>query len=293
MKKTQRKLLSFLLSVLGVVTVIFLIYIWQERFRGGSGKPAIICPTDSISVSVESLEDYSILLRDVTAMDVEDGDITGSVVVESISQFVDEGHCIVTYAAFDSDNNVSKLTRHLFLTDYVPPRFTVNAPLEFSYTANFDPLSCVGAYDCIDGDISDRVKMNLANPDDDFTSVGVHPVEFRVTNSLGDVSVFNAELDVYDRTYTETRMIPTIKLDRYLVYTDRYCHIDPASFITGVTLGGAPYSVEEYGAGSIEIDDSQVDYSTPGIYKVHYSCDNRQEYYGYTVLIVIVTEVAR
>ena len=264
MKKTQRKLLSFLLSVLGVVTVIFLIYIWQERFRGGSGKPAIICPTDSISVSVESLEDYSILLRDVTAMDVEDGDITGSVVVESISQFVDEGHCIVTYAAFDSDNNVSKLSRHLFLTDYVPPRFTVNAPLEFSYTANFDPLSCVGAYDCIDGDISDRVKMNLANPDDDFTSVGVHPVE-----------------------------IPTIKLDRYLVYTDRYCHIDPASFITGVTLGGAPYSVEEYGAGSIEIDDSQVDYSTPGIYKVHYACDNRQEYYGYTVLIVIVTEVAR
>ena len=47
------------------------------------------------------------------------------------------------------------------------------------------------------------------------------------------------------------------------------------------------------GAGSIEIDDSQVDYSTPGIYKVHYACDNRQEYYGYTVLIVIVTEVAR
>ena len=293
MKKTQRKLLTFLLSVLGVVTVIFLIYLWQERFSRGSGKPAIICPTDSISVSVESLADNSILLRDVTAMDVEDGDITESVVVESVSQFVDVGHCIVTYAAFDSDNNVSKLTRHLFLTDYVPPRFTVTSPLEFSYSANFDPLSCVGAYDCVDGDISDRVKMNLVNPDDDISSVGLHPVEFRVMNSLGDVSVLEAELDVYDRTYTESRMIPTIKLSQHLVYVDRYGCIDPASFITGVTLAGAPYSVEEYKAGAIEIDDSEVDYTVPGVYRVLYTCDNREEYYGYTVLIVIVTEVAR
>lgn len=293
MKKNKRKLLTFLLSVLGVVGVIFLIYVWQENIAGGNGKPFIICPTDSISVSVESLADNSILLRDVTAMDVEDGDITGSVVVESVSQFVDEGHSIVTYAAFDSTNNVSKLTRHLFLTDYHPPRFTISAPLEFSYSSNFNPLSCVGAFDCIDGDISDRVKMILVNPDDDITSVGTHQVEFRVTNSLGDVSSLETEIEVYDRTYTEARMIPNLRLSEHLVYVDRYCRIDPASFITGVTLNGAPLSVEEYSAGSIEIDDSRVDYSTPGVYKIFYTCDNRGEYYGYTVLIVIVTEVAR
>ncbi len=293
MKKTQRKLLRFLLTVTAVVAAIFLIYIWQEHVRSGNSKPSIICPTESISVSVESLSDYSILLRDVTAMDAEDGDITGSIAVESVSQFVGEGHCIITYAAFDSANNVSKLTRHLFLTDYVPPRFKMKAPLEFAYSSSFNPLSCVGAFDCVDGDISDRVKMSLLNPDDDITSIGSHKVEFRVTNSLGDVSSLEADVVIYDRTYTETRMIPNLRLSDYLVYVDRYGHIDPASLITGVTLNGTPYSVSEYRAGSIEIDDSEVDYTVPGIYRVLYTCDNREEFYGYTVLMVIVTEVTR
>lgn len=291
MKKANRKIRNFLLTVLVVVAAVFLIYIWQERFSVRNRKPTIICPTDSMHVSVESLSDNSILLRDVTAMDVEDGDITSGIVVESVSQFVEPGHCIVTYAAFDSSNNVSKLTRHLFLTDYIPPRFTVKGPLEFSFSSNFDPLRSVGAYDCVDGDISDRVKMTLVNPDDDITSMGAHAVEFRVTNSLGDVSVLEAEVDIYDRTYTETRMIPTVRLNDYLVYVDRYGHIDPESLIAGITLNGAAYTLREYAAGGIEIDDSQVDYSTPGVYRVLYTCDNKGEYYGYCVLMVIVTEV--
>lgn len=291
MKRTKKKIMTFLLTVLIIVAAVFLIYIWQERFSGGNSAPYIICPTDSISVSVESLKDNSILLRDVTAMDVEDGDITSGIVVESVSQFVDDGHCIVTYAAFDSANNVSKLTRHLFLTDYVSPRFTVKGPLEFSYSSSFNPLSSVGAYDCIDGDISDRVKMSLVDPEDDITSMGSHAVEFRVTNSLGDVSVLETEIDIYDRTYTETRMIPTIKLKDYLVYVDRYGHIDPEAYIVGVALNGTPYEVREYKAGSIEIDDSEVDYTTPGVYKIIYTCDNRGEYYGYSELMIVVTEV--
>ena len=187
MKKTRKRILTFMLSVLAVVTAVFLIYLWQEQLSGTNSKPAIICPSESISVSVESLSDSSILLRDVTAMDVEDGDITESLVVESVSQFVGENHCIVTYAAFDSANNVSKLTRHLFLTDYVSPRFRINAPLEYNYSSSFDPLSAIGAYDCVDGDISDRVKMILLDPEDDITSRGTHRVEFRVANSLGDI----------------------------------------------------------------------------------------------------------
>ncbi|MBQ2517292.1 MAG: hypothetical protein II536_00530 [Clostridia bacterium] len=291
MKKNQRSLLKFLLAVLSVVAAVFLIYIWQERLRGSNRKPAIICPTASIRVSVESLSDNSILLRDVTAMDVEDGDITGSLVVESVSQFVEKDHCIVTYAAFDSDNNVSKLTRHLFLTDYVPPRFTISAPLEFGYSSSFNPLANVGAYDCIDGDISDRVKMVMLNPDDDITAIGKHAVQYRVTNSLGDVSVLDTEVEIYERTYTESRMIPSVRLTDYIVYVDRYGYVDPEEHIAGITLGGVPFAVAEYRAGSIEIDDSEVDYSTPGYYRIRYTCDNRQEYYGEASLIVCVTEV--
>lgn len=292
MKNARKRILSFLLTVLAVVTAVFLIYVWQEQMQGSNSKPAIICPTDSISVSVESLGDRSILLRDVTAMDVEDGDITEGIVVESISQFVEYGHCIITYAAFDSNNNVSKLTRHLFLTDYVSPRFSMPAPLEFSYSSNFDALKCIKAYDCVDGDISDRVKMVLKNPNDDISSVGAHSVEFRVTNSLGDTSVIEAEIDVYDKTYTELRMSPAISLSDHLVYIDRYGYADPMSFVEGITVMGVTYSPEEYKGGTLIVDDIDVDYNTPGTYRILYTCDYRGEYYGSAVLIVIVSEVS-
>ena len=291
MKKTRKSILHFLLIVLAVVTAIFLIYVWQEQLEGSNSKPTIICPTDSITVSVESLADKSILMRDVTAMDVEDGDITDGIVVESISQFVEYGHCIVTYAAFDSANNVSKLTRHLFLTDYYSPRFKITAPLEFSYSSKFDPLNYVEAYDCVDGDISDRIKLVLLNQNDDIYSVGAHTVQFTVTNSLGDTSVVEAEIDVYDKTYTETRMSPVILLSDYLIYVDRYGFIDPMNYVTGVSLGGVAYSVGEYKAGSLSVDDVDVDYTAPGVYRILFTCDNRGEYFGSAVLIVIVTEV--
>ena len=291
MKRTQRTVLSFLLMTLAFVSAIFIIYLWQERFSGTDNKPIIICPSETISASVESLIDKSMLLKDITAIDVEDGDITSSVVVESVSQFVEEGHCIITYAAFDSANNVTKLTRHLFLTDYVHPRFRITEPLEFNYSSTFSPLSVVGAYDCIEGDISDRVKMSFVNQEESITSVGAHMVEFRVTNSLGDVAVLQAEVDVFDRTYTETRMTPVVKLTDYIIYVDQYSYIDPSSYIKGVTLGGVLYDLSEYHNGSIVIDDVGVDVNTPGVYKILYTCDNRGDYYGSSVLIVIVSEV--
>ena len=293
MKKNRREILKFLLTALAVVAIVFIIYIWQEQLRNNNSKPTIICPTTSISVSVESLSDNSILLRDVTAMDVEDGDITSSLVVESVSPFVEQNHCIITYSAFDSDNNVSKFTRHLFLTDYTQPRFTITAPLEFGRSSSFNPLACVGAYDCVDGDISDRVKMNPADPEDDLTTIGLHPVEFRVTNSLGDLAVLKTDLEVYERTYTETRMIPNIQLKNYLLYVDCYGRIDPAAQIDTISVGGSIYTVSEYKAGTIEIDDSEVKYDTPGMYRIYYTCNNRQEYYGTAVLLILVTEVSR
>ncbi len=290
MKNNSRSVLYFLLAVLAVVGSVFMIYVWRERFSGRDSIPVIICPTESISVSVDSMTDQSILLNDVTAIDVEDGDITSSIVVESVSQFVEEGHCIITYAAFDSAKNVAKLTRHLFFTDYVPPKFRLKAPLEFKYSSAINPLSVVEAYDCIDGNISDRIKMNLKNPDDELTNAGTHAVEFKVTNSLGDVSVLETEIDVIDRTYTESRMTPAISLKEYITYVECYDRIDPMDMIEGVTVGGVLYKPGEFPAESLSVDSSDVDYSAPGVYRILYTCENK-EYTGYVVLIVIVSEV--
>lgn len=293
MKKSSKSVLIFLCAVLAVVTVVFLIYRWNEQVVGNNARPVIECPSYPLRISTAALDNPQILLQDVTASDLEDGDITSSVVVESVSQFVEQGHSIITYAAFDSDNRVAKATRHLYFTDYTQPVFEITAPLEFSYSTNFSPLSCIKAYDCIDGDISKKIKMTMLNADDDFSTIGAHNVEFSVTNSMGDIVKLAAEVVVYDRTYTEMRLIPSIKLEKYLIYVEPNMYIDfVGDLVKSIGVLGEEYSVEEYESrfGKIEVDEGGFDADEPGIYRVLYTCDYNNEYIGSAVLIVIVKE---
>ena len=286
-------MLTFMCCLLAVVTVLFLLYRWQEQVNGRNSRPIIDCPSYPLRVSVAALKDKSLLMSDVTAMDKEEGDITSSMVVESISQFLEPGHSLITYVAFDSRNKVARATRHLYLTDYTSPTFEITDPLEFSYSTNFTPLSCIRAYDCIDGDISNRIKMTMLNGDDELGNIGAHNVEFSITNSLGDVVKLPAEVVVYDRTYTEMRLIPVIRLQKYLVYVDPNTYIDfEGEMVESIGVMGDKYSVEEYESkyGKLEVDDGGFDPNEPGIYRVLYTCDYNGEYVGSAVLIVVVRE---
>lgn len=290
MKNSRRAILIAMCSTLAVVTVIFLIYRWNEQVKGGNSRPVLECPSYPLRISVTALENDEVLMQDVTASDREDGDITSSIVVESISQFVEPGHSIITYAACDSSNKVSKATRHLYLTDYTSPVFDIVAPLEFSYSSNFSPLACMRAYDCIDGDISSRVKMAMVNPEDELKTIGAHNVEFSVMNSMGDIVSIEAEVVVYDRTYTEQRMIPAIKLTHYLIYSEPNMYVDFLSMVKSINVGGESFSVESFESrfGELKIDDGGFDPGTPGVYRVLYTCNNGSDYIGSAVLIVLV-----
>ena len=290
MRNSRRAILIFMCSVLAVVTVIFLIYRWNEQIKGSNARPVLECPSYPLRISVDALENKSVLLQDVTATDREDGDITSSLMVESISQFVEPGHSIITYAACDSSNKVSKATRHLYLTDYTQPVFDIVAPLEFSFSSNYSPLACMRAYDCIDGDISSRIRMAMINPEDDLKTVGAHNVEFSVTNSMGDTVKIEAEVVVYDRTYTEQRMIPQIKLTHYLIYAEPNMYVDFRSMLNTVRVGETSFTPEgfEQNYGPIDIDEGGFDSNVPGVYRVLYTCSNGADYIGSAVLIVIV-----
>ncbi len=289
MKSTRKRVLTAFCTVLAVVTVIFLIYRWDEQINGSNTRPVIECPTYPLRISVAALDNTELLLHDVTASDREDGDVTSGIVVESISQFVEQGHCLITYAAFDSGNRVAKATRHLYFTDYTPPVFEITAPLEFSYSTSFTPLSCVKAFDCIDGDISNRVKMTLLNPDDEINTLGAHNVEFTVTNSMGDVSRLTAEVVVYDRTYTEQRMIPAITLSKYLVYVEPNMYMDFLSLVETIGVAGQKYEPAEFEEriGKLTVDVGGFDANVPGTYRVLYTCENG-DYIGSAVLIAVV-----
>lgn len=291
MKKAMRGLLILLCAVLAFVTVVFLVYRWREEEVGNNQKPVIECPSDSLRLDVDQLSNKSALLSGVVATDAEDGDITKNLVVESVSQFVGDRHCIITYAVFDSNNNVTKATRHLYLVNYTSPRFKITAPLEFSFSTNFNPLGCVEAYDCIDGDITNKIKINMMNADDSIASVGAHMVEFSVTNSLGDTQRLQAEVVVYDRTYTELRGIPSIALSDYLIYIDPNTQgFDPLQYVTGITINGVKYSVDEYPHGELLVDDGGLKKSqlvSGDVYRVLFTCTNG-DYVGSAVLIVVI-----
>ena len=83
--------------------------------------PAIAMDTDSIQVSCQA-EDGE-LLKGIKAMDSKDGDVTGSLIVESVSNFMENHTRNMTVVAFDSDNHATKAARKITYTDYVSPTF--------------------------------------------------------------------------------------------------------------------------------------------------------------------------
>ena len=71
-------------------------------------------------------EDTEELLKGVTAEDAVDGPVNDSIRIENIIEFPEEQYCIVTYAAKDGNNNVSKAKRWIDMESGV----TSNMPFE-------------------------------------------------------------------------------------------------------------------------------------------------------------------
>ena len=286
MKRNRRKWLIISLSLLMITAVVFFLYLLYDRVNSRDIPPVISLASDELHVSVNATDED--LLVGVSAMDAEDGDLSSRVIVESVSRFIDTGKSIITYAVIDSHNNVVTAARTLYYTDYVSPRFVLTGDLEFSYTSIIRPLDYIKAYDCIDGDITGRISMTLLDENDYITSIGRHNVEFRVTNSLGDVASLKTEIVVSDRTYTEQRMMPDIELSTYLIYISRGELVNPKDYVTSVTLQGREYTPEEYGLENIGVDLGDFDSSTAGLYRITVYSVFQDAYEGTTSMLVIV-----
>ena len=78
------------------------------RFFGDRRAPQIQIPAEM--VTYHEGEDYSVLLAGVTATDNRDGDVTGSLRVESVMPSIN-GQAMVVYIAKDSRNNIGEASR--------------------------------------------------------------------------------------------------------------------------------------------------------------------------------------
>ena len=273
MSGSRSKLPIAALAALLLATAGFFTYLLREAAAKDDAAPVIVCSSSEIHVSVDASEEE--LLFGVTAMDAEDGDITSSVVIESISSFVEPGKSIITYAAFDSHNHVATASRTLYYDS-----------LQFLSGTVINPLLYITAEDCIDGDISNKISMTLLESGDYISAIGVHPVEFRVTNSLGDVSSLQTEIVVYERSSYNA---PSIVLSDYLVYTEPGERINPIDYVREIAFLRESYTVEQYGAENLVIDDSELNIAKPGIYKVTIYCE-RGDATGSATLLVAVTD---
>lgn len=272
------KILQKAIMILFAVTfVAFVAFSIADRITTDRTEPLITVPQEPLKVSIHDPEEK--LLAGVTATDGKDGDITDKIIVESVSKFIRPGACTVTYAVMDNDNHVAKATRTLEYTDYTSPEFYMRRVLVYSVEEEMDIHEAVGARDCIDGDISDKVTI-LATDYVENTA-GVFNVSLQVTNSMGD-TIF---LDITVHVEGNETMAPQIALKKSLIYLKKGAERpDFESYIKEVTVDGVV--MKDYGM----LISTNFDSNVPGTYNVHYYITTTTGYEGHSILTVVVEE---
>ncbi len=261
MRKREKQILLLLVGVCGVLFIGYCMF-----FSGADHNPPVIRLSSEV-FEASVYEGTQGLMSNATAWDEEEGNVTDSIVVESVSDIFETNKAVVTYAAFDNANNVAKANCTVVYTDYQGPRFTLSAPLLFREGSRFDVFNVIGAEDAIDGDLSNQVKGTLVSGGTEISKEGEYKVTFRVTNSLGDTVYLDAPVEVVDSGKNVSRLA----LREYLVYLKANTVFKPEAYLESTD-------------SRIRID-SDVNMGTPGVYSVTYSLNS-----DVTRLLVIVEE---
>lgn len=279
------KIIKWALPILLVLCVAaFGSYIHNSNLDKDCTAPVISFEQDVLEISV--YDEAEILLSGVSAVDEFDGDVSGLVLVEGISSIRDDNSATVTYAAFDNSGNVSKAERTIIYTDYHSPRFSISRPLVFRSGSNIDIFDYLSAEDLVDGDISDRIKATLVSGDGNINDTGLHEVEIRVTNSMGDTTRVTIPVEVYESgTYNAE-----VLLTDYIVYIEQGSEFDALSYAETLQAGSKELSLSEKESYNIELTaDGEVDTAEPGYYYVTYTAEYGT-YKACTRLTVIVED---
>lgn len=282
----QRNTIWFLRMGMAVTVLFLAFYLFLDARDTDNEAPVISIDDEVISVSVSDPE--SCLLQGITVWDNRDGDITDSLIIESIYGITEDGCATVTFAAVDHSGNVTKTERVVHYTDYTSPVFTLSEPLVFEFGSYFDVLDCVGAYDIFDGDISRRIKPTMLSSGTSVAEEGNHEVQFRVTNSMGDTSQLVLPVEVYPVGAYNAQVV----LTDYLVYLPAGTDFEATRYLLQLQTQGDIFDLREGISDSYELNISgEVDTGTPGVYPVAYTVSHWHNgiiYTGYTKLLVVV-----
>ena len=263
-----------------LLVLVFLVVFAVHSIQGMTGPrksaevpPVLSCDEGILEISVRDSD--TALLTGITANDEQDGDLTGRILVTGTSRLMDDGTAKVSYAVFDSDDNMATLTRQIRYTDYRRPRFSLEEPLVYTIGQNIALLDRLHAEDVLDGDITQAIRVTYT---DSNTDTGIHSLNVQVTNSMGDTAWLTLPvilLEDHDNRVDVT-------LDTYLLYLQQGDSFRAADHLVRASFHGDSVSL-----GNVTIS-GDVDTDTPGIYNVHYTGT-----YGSrtgTVILTVVVE---
>ncbi len=266
------------LALFILMLIAFVVFSVIDKLSTDTTIPVILVETDTIEVSVKDKREK--LLEGVKASDQKDGDISDRIRIESISDFIEPGVCTVTYAVADSDKHVTKQTRTVKYTDYTKPEFYMKRALVYGVDEALDIRAAVGARDCIDGDISDRVA--IITTDYIRNTAGVFTVSLQVSNSMGDTIY----LDVTVHVEGNETMAPEIQLKNSLIYIKKGETPNFEDYLGDVTVNGVLMNPEDVQL----MISTNFDPDQEGTYNVHYYISTEAGYEGHSILTVVVEE---
>ena len=242
----------FWFVIVGIVSTVFLTYKVTEDRKADASAPVFDMEKKELEISIRDGE--AVLLQGIAAVDEKDGDVTDSIVIEKISNIYGDGQRLVTYAAFDSDNHVSEAEREITYRDYTSPRFALTGSLRFRSGSSINIDKIVKVWDCLDGDISSNVKIQMESSINNRVT-GLYDIVYQVTNSAGDLAELPVQFEIYQPAANEI----TLKLTEYLIYYDG-SDINYGDYLKNIEVGNTIYPFEgaSFSDGEGESEDRET-----------------------------------
>lgn len=180
------KVYNVAVTVLGREGDYYKIYADSKSYQYGYIKIGDLNLTNSEPVINASDKEVKInssfdFMKDVSASDKEDGNITNKVTYDGKVDTSKAGVYKVTYKVTDSSNFTSNKTVNITVKGESVPTIDVNNK-EISAFTSFDYLDGVKAYDDTDGDITKNITYTGSV---DVDKVGEYSITYSVVNSLG------------------------------------------------------------------------------------------------------------
>ena len=286
----MRKIRLAVVGVFILSLIAFIVFNIVNKVTTDSTPPVITSESDTVTVSVAAEE--SELLAGLTATDDEDGDLTGEIMISSMSNFTEPGKRTVSYVVFDASNNASTLTRNLEYTDYTAPQIKLTQPLRYSLNEMEDAslTENMSVQDCLDGDITQQIRATF-NDGSYIAMAGEYGITVQVSNSAGDTCSVPLTVTVTDPAEESGKYYPM--LSDYIVYAPVGGYVDLTSLLIGLENSSTQYLFADAnpsapgGIESVAIGGA-VDYNTPGTYTVDYQFTSASGATGTTKLAVVV-----